>query len=1363
LAASCAVASIGSFRPRYRAAFLLLVGLLVSSGRLQADDLVVDTGSTTNITSGANLYVNATIGLTTSNNQLNVLNAGTLVSASGLFSVGAGGSSNSLVISNDGSVSAGALTVSAGPGTNSVVVSSGSLQVAGTLNVGATGKGTLQVQGGLVTAGNLVATNYGNGSFLINSVILLNGGELSAGGATISNGIDFFIGDANGATSATYLANGGTHSFGARVLLGRSSGNRLFVTSGASLTNSAGLIGFGPGASSNSAVVEGTNSAWNNAGDLQVGNEGSSNSLVISNSGSVQSVNGFVGFTNSSSGNNVLVTGASSTWTLANNLYIGNGGSGNSVVISNGGSLAGDSGWGGSLVIGNNTNSTNNSLAVTDSGLVYYGQAVYVGSDGSGNSMTIGSGGTVASEFGVYLGWGNNSSNNIVTVTNGGGLATTTEQSGIYFAIGNGGSANSLVISNGGSVHSLSDSAIGNNTNSANNRVLVTGAASTWTNRGNLFVGNNGSGNSLVISNGGSVVVSSLALYDGYIGNGGNSSGNSVLVTGTGSSLSIPNNLHVGYAGQGNSLTVANGGELAPGTALKIATQSGSSGTLNIGSYGGNDAAGNVMCDQIEFGAGAGAINFNQTNAVTLGGGFFGNGIIRQLGTGTTTIYNEGGQFGGALEVLAGTLVMSNASDPSISAGASNIVVGAGGTLQAAGPWGISIALNPGTSGVLDLNGGNVSGPINFGAGTGTVNFNQTNAVTNASAFSGSGTIAQLGTGTTTLTGIQTNFTGSLFVSAGTLVLKPEGPFAPFPLALGGTNIMVTGGARLRGGEDQLFMLGYTNNGSRLVISNGGGLESPGGTAIGSTNSLDNSWLVTGPGSTWTNTGDLLFGNESSGNSLVISNGGRVANRGTGYTTCFVGYSESSPVTKTSNNSVLVTGINSTWDIEGILGVGGYGHGNSVVISNGGSVLSQQGGVGLGNNPDLNSSNNSVLVTGAGSMWSNSLTLRVESGGGNSLTVANGGSVYAPAGIIIEGESTTFDDPGGALNIGRLGTNDAGGTITGAIQLGGTGALLNFNQSNTAVVGNLITGTGNLRQLGTGVTILTASNAFNGSVSVLGGTLRLQSATGSALGSVFDITVTNGTLVLAANSQIKTNAGVTLSRGTLVLGDGVAQSLSSLTTTNNNASTLDFGASGVSSLNFGNYQPQTFFRLKLQNFAAGDSFTFTLPNYQIHSFSDYFEIVGDYVGHTTQTGQDTYNVISLGTQQYVDWTHSYGLDPVSSTGATAGTPAADPDGDGFDNNEEYAFGGNPRVGTPALLVMASSNVSFIGLKSAPSGYIVQNTTNLSTGPWTNYPVVMSNTAPPFPIPQPESYQGMGFTVPLTPGTNNFYRVIFSNQ
>ena len=76
---------------------------------------------------------------------------------------------------------------------------------------------------------------------------------------------------------------------------------------------------------------------------------------------------------------------------------------------------------------------------------------------------------------------------------------------------------------------------------------------------------------------------------------------------------------------------------------------------------------------------------------------------------------------------------------------------------------------------------------------------------------------------------------------------------------------------------------------------------------------------------------------------------------------------------------------------------------------------------------------------------------------------------------------------------------------------------------------------------------------------------------------------------------------------------------------------------------------------------------------------------------------------------------------------------------------------------------ASSNISFIALSNAASNYTVQNTTNLSTGPWVTYSVPLSNTAPAFPIPLPAYYQRKQLTVPLTPGTNNFYRVIFSNR
>lgn len=62
-----------------------------------------------------------------------------------------------------------------------------------------------------------------------------------------------------------------------------------------------------------------------------------------------------------------------------------------------------------------------------------------------------------------------------------------------------------------------------------------------------------------------------------------------------------------------------------------------------------------------------------------------------------------------------------------------------------------------------------------------------------------------------------------------------------------------------------------------------------------------------------------------------------------------------------------------------------------------------------------------------------------------------------------------------------------------------------------------------------------------------------------------------------------------------------------------------------------------------------------------------------------------------------------------------------------------------------------------------TNYTVQNTTNLVTGPWTNFLVTPTNSSDQANIPLPAYYQRKQLTVPLTPGTNNFYRVIFSNQ
>lgn len=128
---------------------------------------------------------------------------------------------------------------------------------------------------------------------------------------------------------------------------------------------------------------------------------------------------------------------------------------------------------------------------------------------------------------------------------------------------------------------------------------------------------------------------------------------------------------------------------------------------------------------------------------------------------------------------------------------------------------------------------------------------------------------------------------------------------------------------------------------------------------------------------------------------------------------------------------------------------------------------------------------------------------------------------------------------------------------------------------------------------------------------------------------------------------------------------------------------------------------------------------------------------------------------------YGNWLINYPTLTGAETNRTA-----DPDGDGFDNNKEYAFDGNPTVGTPSLLSSSNNGSSavfrFTGLKGAEGDYTVQNTTNLSTTAFapTSIPVIRSSDQSGLLIPL--SYERREFSVPLS-ATNNFYRVIFTNQ
>jgi fibronectin-binding autotransporter adhesin len=128
-----------------------------------------------------------------------------------------------------------------------------------------------------------------------------------------------------------------------------------------------------------------------------------------------------------------------------------------------------------------------------------------------------------------------------------------------------------------------------------------------------------------------------------------------------------------------------------------------------------------------------------------------------------------------------------------------------------------------------------------------------------------------------------------------------------------------------------------------------------------------------------------------------------------------------------------------------------------------------------------------------------------------------------------------------------------------------------------------------------------------------------------------------------------------------------------------------------------------------------------------------------------------------GVTPYNAWV-TYWTNAVPTFTNTAGTD--NPDGDPFDNNEEFAFDGNPTVGSPALLtavkVGPNAVFNYVALTNTNAvTYAVQFTTNL-TSAWTPASVTISNSLNQSNISQTNSYLRKEFTVPATAA--EFYRV-----
>ena len=254
------------------------------------------------------------------------------------------------------------------------------------------------------------------------------------------------------------------------------------------------------------------------------------------------------------------------------------------------------------------------------------------------------------------------------------------------------------------------------------------------------------------------------------------------------------------------------------------------------------------------------------------------------------------------------------------------------------------------------------------------------------------------------------------------------------------------------------YIVGDTGSFNYLEINNGGSIFCVEGILGNTVSASNNSALVTGSNSSWNTSGFFYVGDFSSGNQLIISNATVVNNAGADIGGGF----------STSNNTVLVVGSNSLWQINNLFYVDGVG--STVTVTNGARVNSK--GLTITGSP-LAANNRNVLTVTDGSVWSNSGALVVgdfSGGSGNELRIEGGSQVVgntnvtfsnhpsASNGVLtVTGKNSLFSSSG-AVTIGQSG---AGGHH---ITVSNGAALVTSGNTSIGVGGNVVsvTGTGSV-------------------------------------------------------------------------------------------------------------------------------------------------------------------------------------------------------------------------------------------------------------------------------------------------------------
>ncbi|WP_181181039.1 autotransporter-associated beta strand repeat-containing protein [Mesorhizobium sp. B2-4-3] len=589
----------------------------------------------------------------------------------------------------------------------------------------------------------------------------------------------------------------------------------------------------------------------------------------------------------------------------------------------------------------------------------------------------------------------------------------------------------------------------------------------------------------------------------------------------------------------GGSVTVADGGMLSPGGAGNAPGTLTINGDLALGNsnlnvnFGQADTVGGPLNDLVDV---AGNLTLDGTlNVTQTPGGNFGPGVYR--------IFNYGGSLtNNGLNVtspdyfvqtsVASQVNLVNSAglqlsfwDGNAGSHSNGVVDGGSGTWRAAGDQNWTDA-----TGTFAAPFANASFAIFQGA-AGTVTVDNTNGQVQAAGmqFAAGGYLIQggdvalvgpqstirVGDGTaasaTYVATISSNLTGNsqlLKTDLGTLVLSGTNSYNGGTAINGGTVQIAadnnlgdaSGGLSLNGGT--LHTTADITSARAVTLNAGGGtFDTDGATSLALTNTVSGSGALTKEG----------------GGTLVLSGansyqGGTVINGGTVQITADANLGNAAGKVTFDGGTLHVTGSGLTSARDATLNAGG----GTIAVDN--------------------------FVEWAGTI------------GGTGALTAGG-----PGFLALSGDNTYTGGTTIASGVLQLGTGGTTGSIQGDVVDNGN---LGFDRSDTYSFDGLISGTGEVTQVGTGTTVLTADNTYAGTTSVFAGSLYIDGDQSAATGLT---SVNAGTL--GGNGiiggDVSLGPGATLAPGSVGITPGMLTINGNLELADGSNLDYSFGQAGV--------------------------------------------------------------------------------------------------------------------------------------------------------------------------------------------------------